>query len=42
MKPEFAGEGKTVVVVGAGILGVSSSYYLLKKGFNVILLEKRS
>ncbi len=29
-----------VVVVGAGITGLSTAYYLTKNGFNVCVLEK--
>lgn len=33
---------KTVVVIGAGISGLTSAYLLSKKGFNIRILEKKS
>lgn len=33
---------KTVVVIGAGISGLTSAYLLSKKGFNVRILERKS
>lgn len=41
----FAGVGKTmsdVIVIGAGITGVTTAYYLAKQGYRVIVLEKES
>lgn len=35
------GKGKTVVVIGAGISGLSASKKLKEKGFNVIVLESQ-
>ena len=34
------GKGKKVVVIGGGISGLTTAKYLLKSGFEVILLEK--
>lgn len=39
--PDAGGEGKTVVVVGGGISGLSTAHFLLKAGCKVILLEAR-
>jgi D-amino-acid dehydrogenase len=33
---------KTVIVVGGGVLGITSAYYLAEKGFQVTVLEKNS
>lgn len=40
--PSSGGEGKSVVVIGGGISGLSSAKYLIDAGFNVTLLEKRN
>ena len=41
--PKTGGEGKAVVVVGGGISGLSSAYFLVQAGFSkVVLLEKQS
>ena len=39
--PEEGGEGKTVVVIGGGISGLSTAKYLLQAGYKVKLIEKR-
>ena len=31
-----------IAVIGAGIMGLSSAYYLIKKGYDVTLFEKES
>lgn len=41
IRPNFSPfNGKTVAVVGAGIAGMTASWWLAKKGFNVELFEK--
>ncbi|MEC9208983.1 MAG: FAD-dependent oxidoreductase [Bacteroidota bacterium] len=40
--PSKGGEGKSVVVIGGGISGLSSAKYLIDAGFDVTLLEKRN
>ena len=39
--PTTGGEGKSVVVVGGGISGLSAAKYLIQAGCNVTLLEQR-
>ena len=39
--PENGGEGKSVIVVGGGISGLSAAKYLIRAGCNVTLLEQR-
>ena len=39
--PEEGGSGKTIVVIGGGISGLSTAKYLLQAGYNVKLIEKR-
>ena len=39
--PKGGGNGKTVIVVGGGISGLSSAKYLLQAGYKVKLIEKR-
>ena len=39
--PRTGGEGKSVVVVGGGISGLSAAKYLIQAGCDVTLLEKR-
>ena len=39
--PMTGGEGKSVVVVGGGISGLSAAKYLIQAGCNVTLLEQR-
>ena len=39
--PEEGGLGKTIVVIGGGISGLSTAKYLLQAGYNVKLIEKR-
>jgi predicted NAD/FAD-binding protein len=39
--PTSGGEGKSVVVVGGGISGLSAAKYLIQAGCNVTLLEQR-
>ena len=39
--PTTGGEGKSVVVVGGGISGLSAAKYLIQTGCNVTLLEQR-
>jgi predicted NAD/FAD-binding protein len=39
--PRTGGEGKSVVVVGGGISGLSAAKYLIQAGCNVTLLEQR-
>ena len=39
---ELNGRGKHVVILGAGIAGLTSAYELLKAGYKVTLLEARS
>ena len=36
--PSSGGEGKSIVVIGGGISGLSSAKYLTEAGFNVTLL----
>jgi len=36
-----AGARKRVVVVGSGVIGVSSAYFLAKKGCQVDVIDKR-
>jgi len=40
--PNQGGEGKSVVVVGGGISGLTTAKYLLQAGCNVTLLEQRN
>lgn len=40
--PSYGGEGKSVVIIGGGISGLSSAKYLIDAGFNVTLLEKEN
>ena len=37
--PSYGGEGKSVVIIGGCISGLSSAKYLIDAGFNVSLLE---
>ena len=39
--PRTGGEGKSVVVIGGGISGLSAAKYLVQAGCDVILLEQR-
>ena len=39
--PTSGGEGKSVVVIGGGISGLSAAKYLVQAGCNVTLLEQR-
>ena len=39
--PTTGGEGKSAVVVGGGISGLTSAHYLLRAGYKVVLLEGR-
>ena len=39
--PTTGGEGKSVVVVGGGISGLSAAKYLIQAGCDVTLLEQR-
>ena len=39
--PSSGGEGKSVIVIGGGISGLSSAKYLIEAGFDVTLIEKR-
>ena len=39
--PKEGGSGKTVVVIGGGISGLSTAKYLLQAGYKVKLIEKR-
>lgn len=39
--PKEGGAGKTVIVVGGGISGLSTSKYLLQAGYKVKLIEQR-
>ena len=39
--PRTGGEGKSVVVVGGGISGLSAAKYLIQAGCNVTLIEQR-
>jgi len=34
--------GRQIVIIGAGVIGVSTAYYSLKKGHNVTLIERAS
>jgi len=40
--PSHGGEGKSVVVIGGGISGLTAAKYLLQAGCNVTLLEQRN
>jgi len=40
--PSQGGEGKSVVVIGGGISGLTTAKYLLQAGSNVTLLEQRN
>ncbi len=40
--PDHGGEGKSVIVVGGGISGLTAAKYLLKAGCKVKLVEERS
>ena len=40
--PSQGGEGKSVVVIGGGISGLTTAKYLLQAGCNVTLLEQRN
>ena len=40
--PRQGGEGKSVVVIGGGISGLTTAKYLLQAGANVTLLEQRN
>ena len=39
--PRTGGEGKSVVVVGGGISGLTAAKYLIQAGYDVTLLERR-
>jgi len=39
--PKEGGAGKTVIIIGGGISGLSSAKYLLQAGYKVKLIEKR-
>jgi D-amino-acid dehydrogenase len=40
MAPYLCRMGKKVIVVGGGIIGLSSAYYLQKAGYQVVVLDK--
>ena len=41
-QPYFGSQGKKVVVIGAGLSGLSTAYHLRRLGYEVVILEKDS